>query len=132
MSNDLLAEVQPSRYVVGIDLGTTNSAACYVDTAENPWRVRVLEIPQLVAPGQIEARDTLPSFHYQPTEAEAASGTLKLPWTGGGSGVAPHVVGFMAGDYGSGMPGRLISSAKSWLCHSGVDRTAELLPWHAA
>jgi molecular chaperone DnaK (HSP70) len=118
MPVDLL-EALPSRYVVGIDLGTTNSAVCYVDTAEQPWKVRVLEIPQLVAPGQVEARDTLPSFHYQP-----ASTAGETP--------APQVVGFMARDYGAASPGRMIASAKSWLCHSGVDRTAELLPWHAA
>lgn len=119
MSADLPEAVEPSRYVVGIDLGTTNSAVCYVDSAEQPWKVRVLEIPQLVAPGQVEARDTLPSFHYQPVAA---------------AGAAPesYIVGVMARDYGAASPGRLISSAKSWLCHTGVDRTAELLPWHAA
>src|ERR1043166_7749598 len=88
-------EPLPSRYVVGIDLGTTNSAVCYIDTAEQPWRARVLEVPQFVAPGQIEARDTLPSFHYQPP------------------GDDKHVVGFMARDYGAATPGRLVSSAKS-------------------
>ena len=67
---DFLTEVQPSHYVVGIDLGTTNSAVCYVDCHEQPWRIRVLEIPQFVAPGQVEARDTLPSFHYQPPVRE--------------------------------------------------------------
>jgi molecular chaperone DnaK (HSP70) len=118
MPADLLVEDQPSRYVVGIDLGTTNSAVCYVDTTQQPWKVRVLEIPQLVAPGQIEARDTLPSFHYQPPAPEVRD--------------SPHIVGFMARDHGAASPGRLISSAKSWLCHSGVDRTADLLPWHAA
>ena len=66
-----LNEQLPSRYVVGIDLGTTNSAVCYVDTEQQPWQVRAFAIPQLVAPGQIEARDTLPSFHYQPLESEA-------------------------------------------------------------
>lgn len=123
MSTDLLAEPLPSRYVVGIDLGTTNSAVCYVDTHERPWRVQVLEIPQLVAPGQIESRDTLPSFHLQPL----ASSVPRSP-----SPDPQFVVGFMARDHGSDSPGRLISSAKSWLCHTGVDRTAELLPWHAA
>src|SRR3954453_6959472 len=88
-----------SRYVVGIDLGTTNSAVCYVDTHEQPWKVRLLEIPQLVAPGQVEARDTLPSFHYQPPRAA-------------GETTAMYVVGFMARDYGAATPGRLISSAK--------------------
>jgi hypothetical protein len=120
MSAELLTEELPSRYVVGIDLGTTNSAACYVDTLQRPWNVRVLEIPQLVAPGQMEARDTLPSFHYQP------------PSRAGEATNPQFVVGFMARDYGASSPGRLISSAKSWLCHTGVDRTAELLPWHAA
>jgi hypothetical protein len=132
----------PSRYVVGIDLGTTNSAVCYVDTQERPWMVRVLEIPQLVAPGQMEARDTLPSFHYQPLAAELASGgrrpakrdrlALDPPAPSPEPPAPSYVVGFMARDWGSGTPGRLVSSAKSWLCHTGVDRTAELLPWHAA
>jgi actin-like ATPase involved in cell morphogenesis len=126
MVADLLDQPLPSRFVVGIDLGTTNSAVCYVDTHERPWRVRVLEIPQLVAPGQIEARDTLPSFHFQPPESSARNASEGVPYS------ANFVVGFMARDYGSAAPGRLISSAKSWLCHTGVDRTAELLPWHAA
>ncbi len=129
LDSPLLDENAPSRYVVGIDLGTTNSAVCYIDTAERPWRVRVLEIPQLIAPGQVEARDTLPSFHYQPLASELAGEHFQLPWS---AAAEKHVVGFMARDYGSGTPGRQISSAKSWLCHSGVDRTAELLPWHAA
>src|SRR5258707_10552816 len=100
MSADLLVEDQPSRYVVGIDLGTTNSAVCYVDTHQRPWKVRVLEIPQLVASGQVEARDTLPSFHYQPPATADETPT-------------PHVVGFMARDHGAATPGRLIASAKS-------------------
>ena len=111
--NELL-ENQPSRYVVGIDLGTTNSAVCYVDTHERPWQVRVLPIPQAVSSGVFESLDSLPSFHYQPPES------------------SDYVVGALARDYGSATPGRLIASAKSWLCHTGVDRTAELLPWHAA
>jgi hypothetical protein len=123
MSSDQLAESLPSRYVVGIDLGTTNSAVCYVDTHEQPWRVRVLDIPQLVAPGQVESRDTLPSFHFQPLGSRDSRSPTPDP---------RFVVGFMARDFGSDSPGRQIASAKSWLCHTGVDRTAELLPWHAA
>jgi hypothetical protein len=118
-----------SRYVVGVDLGTTNSAATYVDTFEEPWQVRTFAVPQVVAPGQVEARETLPSFHYQPAAGELPPGALKLPWT---SQPPDYVVGVFARDHGAVVPGRLISSAKSWLCHSGVDRTAELLPWHGA
>src|SRR3569833_4047029 len=71
----------PARYVVGIDLGTTNSAICYVDTHEEAWRVRTLAIPQLVAPATIEARETLPSFHYERAAAEFAPEALRLPWS---------------------------------------------------
>ena len=140
MASDLLLDELPSRYVVGIDLGTTNSAVCFVDTAEKPWRVQVLSIPQLVAPGQVESRDTLPSFHYQPTAVEVESGATKLPWRSatpkqekGKSALnSSGAVGFFARDFGGQVSGRMIASAKSWLCHSGVNRTADILPWHAA
>ena len=68
-----------NRYVVGIDLGTTNSAAMYVDTSKKSRRVRVLPIPQLVAPGQSESLETLPSFHYQPATGELPSGASRVP-----------------------------------------------------
>ncbi|RIK73835.1 MAG: molecular chaperone DnaK, partial [Planctomycetota bacterium] len=119
-------EAPASRYVVGIDLGTTNSAVAYADVHESPRRIRILPLPQVVAPFQVEALETLPSFHYQASPAEAADGALRLPWS------APHptyAVGAFARDEGTTKPGRLIASAKSWLSHSGVDRTAELLPW---
>ncbi|HUE70922.1 MAG TPA: Hsp70 family protein [Pirellulaceae bacterium] len=128
MPMDLL-EVLPSRYVVGIDLGTTNSAVCFVDTEQPQWQVKVFSIPQLVAAGQVEARDTLPSFSFQPPAEEATKGLLKLPWSEGNPATA---VGFYARDFGGQVSGRLIGSAKSWLCHSGVNRTAPILPWHAA
>jgi molecular chaperone DnaK (HSP70) len=115
-----------SRYVVGIDLGTTNSALAYVDTEAPKWQVEVLPIPQLVAPFQVEPRETLPSFHYQGTASEASAGALKLPWTAEKPTTA---VGVLARDEGTSKPGRMIASAKSWLCHAGVDRTADLLPW---
>ncbi|MCA9216384.1 MAG: Hsp70 family protein, partial [Planctomycetales bacterium] len=127
--SDAFADSSPSRFVVGIDLGTTNSAVCYVDTDESPWKVRTLSIPQLVSTGQVESRETLPSFHYQPTLAEQDGGVLQLPWK---QKHKDGVVGVMARDQGTSTPGRVIGSAKSWLCHSGVDRTAELLPWQGS
>ena len=126
---DPLVDEAPSRYIVGIDLGTTNSAVTYVDSEESPWQVRNLKIPQLVAPGQIENRDTLPSFYYQPASGTVPPESLKLNW----SNASPDsAVGVIARDEGANTPGRMIASAKSWLCHAGVDRTAELLPWQAA
>jgi hypothetical protein len=119
-------ETRP-RYVVGFDLGTSNSAVCYVDTDQHPWRVRTFPVPQLVAPGQVESRETLPSFLYQPGASEFAADAMRLPWS---RETPDHAVGFFARDQGPAVPGRLIASAKSWLCHSGIDRTAPVLPWH--
>ncbi len=123
-----------SRFIVGIDLGTTNSAVAYVDTQAKPSKaashsetptVRSFPIHQWVDFSTREPRDVLPSFHYEPTSEEAA--TL--------SGIAgdkiEYVVGALARDGGAKQPGRQIASAKSWLCHDGVDRTSPLLPWHA-
>lgn len=133
---DIDLEQLPPRYVVGIDLGTTNSAVALVDTERDDWRVEVFRVSQLVAPGEVEARETLPSFHYQPASGEFADEALQLPWTRRSKkeekGRANHFVGVFARDHGAEVPGRLVASAKSWLCHTGVDRTAELLPWHGA
>ena len=82
---DPLIDRPPARYVVGIDLGTTNSAVAYVDTHESPWQIRVLLIPQLVAPGVVEARDTLPSFHYEAAAGETADGACASALGPGGS-----------------------------------------------
>ncbi|HRX79468.1 MAG TPA: Hsp70 family protein, partial [Pirellulaceae bacterium] len=126
---DPLIDEQPSRYVVGIDLGTTNSAVTYVDTQEQPWQVRVLPLPQLVGPGEIEPRESLPSFHYQPLASQISADALRLPWQ---KEPPSYAVGVFARDEGAKTSGRQIASAKSWLCHPGVDRTADLLPWHGA
>ena len=126
---DPLVDKAPARYVIGIDLGTTNSAVMYVDTQASPWSVESLKLPQLVAPHQVESRDTLPSFHFQAFPQVAEEGALQLPWN---KKNIDWCVGAMARDEGVKTPSRLIASAKSWLCHSGVDRTAKLLPWQGA
>ncbi len=122
-------EENQTRFVVGIDLGTTNSAVNYVDTANDERAIHTFSIPQLVAAGEIERRETLPSFHYEPAAGELADGALKLGWSDDG---VKHAVGVFARDHGRAVPGRLVESAKSWLCHSGVDRRAKLLPWHGS
>lgn len=123
------ASAAAPRYVVGIDLGTTNSAVCFVDTTERPWRVRTFPIAQTVAPGVVEPRDGLPSFHYQAAPGELGGGALAGPWSGENRN---WTVGQFARDHGAIVPGRTIWSAKSWLCHAAIDRTAAVLPWHAA
>jgi molecular chaperone DnaK (HSP70) len=119
-----------SRYVVGIDLGTTNSALAYVDTGVGEvekLRPGPLPIPQLVQPAQVEPRTLLPSFLYLPNPGELPAGSLKLPWDAG----RDYAVGEFARNQGSLVPTRLVASAKSWLCHAGVDRKAPILPWKA-
>jgi hypothetical protein len=120
--------VSGPRYAIGIDLGTTHSALSYVDLDASDGETiahGVLPVPQLSAPGTVEALPLLPSFLYLPHPDELAPGELALPWRAGGD--AP-VVGEMARSRGASTPIRLVSSAKSWLCHPGVDRRAAILP----
>jgi molecular chaperone DnaK (HSP70) len=120
-----------SRYVVGIDLGTTNCAVAYAEvgeSADQPVPVAGLPIPQVVAVNDVAERPLLPSFLYLPAAKEFAQGALELPWKSPGD----RVVGTFARDHGAKVPGRLVSSAKSWLSHAGVDRRAAILPWTAA
>jgi len=123
-------EPRDAQYIVGIDLGTTNSILAYT-AAEEKSRdgaaIKILEIPQLVGPGAVAAQQMLPSFIYLPGDAEKASETLALPWRDD----VPLVVGELARSRGAEVPQQLISSSKSWLCHTGVDRSQPILPWGA-
>jgi molecular chaperone DnaK (HSP70) len=116
-----------SNYVVGIDLGTTNSALAHVDAAKSA-RVVSDEVVQLVSAGEVLPRPTLPSFLYLAGEHELPPEALRLPWPA----PADRVVGEMARLQGTQVPGRLVASAKSWLCHPRVDRLAPILPWGEA
>ncbi len=118
----------PCRFVVGIDLGTTNSAVSYVDlaaTGAEEKKIEFFKVPQLVAFGELGERSVLPSFLYLPTEFEIKDDGMALPW----DKKRMYGVGEIAREQGALAPGRLVSSAKSWLCHGGVDRTADILPW---
>ena len=120
----------PYRYIVGIDLGTTNSALAYVDRRQpeaQQRKIQFLDIAQLIAPGETARRSVLPSFLYLPGPYELPEGGAALPW----DPARTYVVGEFAREQGALVPGRLVSSAKSWLCHAGVDRTASILPWGA-
>src|SRR5258706_4816366 len=111
--------------VIGIDLGTTNSALA---TAGNDEPAHALGIAQVVGPGEIAERTTLPSFLLLPSEHEVAPAQLQLPW----SGPLRYTVGTFARDRGAELPHRLVSSAKSWLCNPAIDRTAQVLPFRGA
>ncbi len=118
------------RFAIGIDLGTTHSALTYIDIAASDGEATahgLLPIPQLTAPGAVESLALLPSFLYVAHVDEMAAGDLALPWSTDGH----HAVGELARSRGATTPIRLVSSAKSWLCHPGVDRRATILPHDA-
>src|SRR5262245_32550490 len=114
-------------FVLGIDLGTTNSVLAYAPLSAEQPTVQLLPISQLVAPGVIEDRTSLPSFLYLAAEHEAASGAFDLPWRKGN----PFIAGEMARRQSADHPERTVVGAKSWLCHSKVDRYQAILPWGA-
>jgi hypothetical protein len=117
-----------ARYIVGIDLGTTNSALARCDAvAEEEGRIEVRSIPQLVNPNEVAERTLLPSFIYIPGEFDFPKGSVALPW----DPEPKHVIGELARKRGAESPNRLVASAKSWLSYAGVDRTAPILPWQA-
>lgn len=117
----------PAKYIIGIDLGTTNSALAYAALDADKPEVTLLPIPQLVAPATVENRNLLPSFLYLAPKIEAASGAYDLPWATD----REFAVGEMARRQSAELPERTVGAAKSWLCHSRVDRHQAILPWGA-
>ncbi len=122
----------PTPFVIGIDLGTTNSSMAYAETGAAPADplatppVHPFAVTQLVNPGEPREEALLPSFLYLAGPNDCPPGSRALPW----SEDAP-LTGTLARKRGAEVPARLVSSAKSWLCHTGVDRTAALLPLNA-
>ncbi|UCF92204.1 MAG: hsp70 family protein [Desulfobacterales bacterium] len=129
------------RFIIGIDLGTTNSAVSYVDLQAEPGKkagalkkapIKLFKVPQLTGLGEIMRLAVLPSFLYIPGTYDIAPEAVVMPWDdGGGQGAPRNFVGALARDHGAKIPGRLVSSAKSWLCHHNADRKARILPWGA-
>ncbi len=125
--NQTFSTKPSQRFSVGIDLGTTHCVLSYApisEEADEDFVQQVMAIPQLFSPGLVENSFQLPSFIYQAHPSELAEGSTSLPWT-----IKPHyLVGEIARSLGSKSPIRLVSSAKSWLCHAGVDCKAPILP----
>ncbi len=130
-------DFQDKQYVIGIDLGTTNSAVSYVDVVglkdaaeksgtpdKNKW-IKVFNVPQLTGHGEFTKVPVLPSFLYIPGQYDISQEVLRHPW----KKREDMFAGVFARDHGSKIPSRLVSSAKSWLCNPQADRTARILPW---
>ncbi len=116
-----------AKYSIGIDLGTTNCVLAYAPLDVERPEVRTLLVPQIVAQGTVEALPSLASFLYLALEHETSGGSLNLPWANG----TAQVVGEYARRQGAEVPDRTVGAAKSWLCHSLVDRRKPILPWNA-
>lgn len=121
-----------SEYIVGIDLGTTNCALAssrrIVPTEDEKADISLFSVPQLINPNEVASQKLLPSFLYIPGEYDFPKGSTTLPWNSEHS----FVVGELARKRGAENPTRFIASAKSWLCHPGVNRTQPILPWQSA
>jgi hypothetical protein len=117
----------PAQFVIGIDLGTTNSVLAFAPLDGDQPRLELLPIPQLVAAGTTESRTVLPSFLYLAAQHETGGGAFDLPWVSGNG----YAVGEFARRQAAEMPDRTVAAAKSWLCHSRVDRRRPILPWNA-
>ncbi|MGK5069493.1 Hsp70 family protein [Janthinobacterium sp. RT4P48] len=128
----MASAVDKPAFLVGIDLGTTNTVVAYAKANDAQAEINLFAIEQLVAPGEVGARPLLPSLRYHPAAGELAAGDLQLPWRQDDvAGAAQPVLGALARQLGAQVPGRLVSSAKSWLSHASVDRQAPILPWGA-
>jgi molecular chaperone DnaK (HSP70) len=120
----------PSRFLIGIDLGTTNSVVAYIDTqevADPNSPIPVFPVPQLVAPGEVRTLPALPSILYFPTQEDLSAGGVVATW----NEQPPMVTGALAREQGALVPSRQVSSAKSWLSYAGAHRRARILPAQA-
>jgi molecular chaperone DnaK (HSP70) len=111
-----------ARFSIGIDLGTTNSALAYAPLNGNA-PPETLPIQQWETPDTLVEVPMLPSFLYLPEDALAQRLRGKVP------GTQAWIVGRLARRRATETPGRVVRSAKSWLCHHTADRAAPILPW---
>ncbi len=124
-----------SRFIIGIDLGTTHCAVTFIDLQKKPTKreaPQLFEIDQLVGPGEIGRRALLPSFAFLNHDSQVSEADSALPWHSAllqSYGNNRVIVGTWARELGAQTQGRLVHSAKSWLCHEHVDREDAILPW---
>ncbi|SJN58305.1 Chaperone protein DnaK [Vibrio ruber DSM 16370] len=120
-------------YLVGIDLGTTNTVVAYCDNGQDlaECPIRLFEIDQLIGPGEVARKPTLPSFRFHPAQGQLPPSDTALPWTHQpvDGDFTPVIIGEWARELGAQIEGRQVVSAKSWLSHPAVDRYDAILPW---
>ncbi len=124
------------RFLVGIDLGTTNTVVAYCEITDNleQSEVSLFDIDQLIGPGEVVRKPLLPSFRYHPAVGQISPSDLTLPWDNEpvAGDINNVIVGEWGRELGAKVEGRQVSSAKSWLSHQAVDRNSDILPWAGA
>ncbi|EGR1274510.1 hsp70 family protein [Vibrio parahaemolyticus] len=124
------------RFLVGIDLGTTNTVVAYCEITDNleQSEVSLFDIDQLIGPGEVVRKPLLPSFRYHPAVGQISPSDLTLPWDNEpvAGDINNVIVGEWARELGAKVEGRQVSSAKSWLSHQAVNRNSDILPWAGA
>ncbi|ENB2047410.1 hsp70 family protein [Vibrio alginolyticus] len=124
------------RFLVGIDLGTTNTVVAYCEITDNleQSEASLFDIDQLIGPGEVVRKPLLPSFRYHPAVGQISPSDLTLPWDNEpvAGDINNVIVGEWARELGAKVEGRQVSSAKSWLSHQAVDRNSDILPWAGA
>ncbi len=124
------------RFLVGIDLGTTNTVVAYCEITDNleQSEVSLFDIDQLIDLGEVVRKPLLPSFRYHPAVGQISPSDLTLPWENEpvSGDISNVIVGEWARELGAKVEGRQVSSAKSWLSHQAVDRSSDILPWAGA
>ncbi|WP_425665878.1 Hsp70 family protein [Vibrio tubiashii] len=124
------------RFLVGIDLGTTNTVVAFCEITDDLQNsaVSLFEIDQLIGPGEVVRKPLLPSFRYHPAAGQVSPSDLILPWDNQpvAGDISQVIVGEWARELGAKVEGRQVSSAKSWLSHQAVDRSSDILPWAGA
>jgi hypothetical protein len=114
-----------TRFSLGIDLGTTNSAMGLTDLESD--HTEVIEVTQIIGSNQIGEKPMLPSALYIPHRDEFPENSFPLPWDNeiGDTTIAGH----FARVHGALIPDRLVTSAKSWLSSPHIDPRHQSLPW---
>ncbi|MCH2175471.1 MAG: Hsp70 family protein [Lentisphaeria bacterium] len=115
-----------TNFIIGIDLGTTNTTMSVLDMREADPRPQIFEIAQITEAGEWDFKNSLPSFIYLPDTPDYLPGSLDLPWASDRN----FNVGSFARKTASLQPGKTISSSKSWLCSESIDRTEKVLPYN--
>lgn len=113
--------------IIGIDLGTTNCTLAYCFLEGDEKEIIQFKIPQVINANLQDEQFSLPSFIYFPLKEELDNQVCSTDFTDSTN----FTIGLFAKNRGEELANRVIASAKSWACFSGIDRRNRFLPLHS-